>query len=150
MKLNLHPLRKALGSLQLALEEQVKQQNDFLRDSCIQRFEYTYELSWKMLKRHLEQTESTTSNIDALTFADLIRKGNEKNLLLSDWSKWKIYREARNNTSHGYNEDKANDVFKVIPDFFKESKSASAQFLTVILRTFLFKYLLSFFLIPSD
>ena len=30
---------------------------------------------------------------------------------------WKIYRDARNITSHTYNEDKAVQVCRVIPDF---------------------------------
>ena len=121
MKLNLSPLEKALTSLYAALEEYKKQHNDFIRDSCIQRFEYTYELSWKMLKRHLEHTAPGSSTIDELSFANLIRMGNEKGLLLSDWSKWKLYREARNSTSHTYNEEKANFVFQIIPDFYNEA-----------------------------
>lgn len=121
MKLDLSALQKALVSLDAALQEHKKQNNDFLRDSCIQRFEYTYELSWKMLKRFLEMTEPASSSIDELSFPGLIRKGNEKGLLLSDWTKWKVFREARNLTSHTYNETKAKDVFAIIPDFYQES-----------------------------
>ena len=34
-----------------------------LRNSVIQCFEFTYELSWKMLKRYLEETEANPSEI---------------------------------------------------------------------------------------
>lgn len=122
MKLQLTSLQKAIQSLHAALLEYKKDTRDFLRDSCIQRFEYTYELSWKLLKRYLELAEPGSSAVDELTFPDLIRKANEKNLLLSDWSKWKLYREARNSTSHAYNEEKADSVFSVIPDFFLEAE----------------------------
>ena len=127
MNLDLSSLNKAINSLNAALQEKIKQDNDYLRDSCIQRFEYTYELSWKMLKRYLELTGPTTASMDALSFAQLIRKGNEKGLLRSDWTTWKLFREARNSTSHAYNEDKANQVFTIIPDFYKEAQHLYQQ-----------------------
>lgn len=120
MKLNLSSLEKALESLSLALIEYKKNSNEFIRDSCIQRFEYSYELSWKMVKRHLELVEADKASIDELAFPNLIRKANEKGLLLSNWSKWKVYREARNTTSHAYDKIKADAVFAIIPDFYKE------------------------------
>jgi len=46
----LTPLTKAVASLELAL---VQPKNEFVRDAVIQRFEYTYELCWKMLRRYL-------------------------------------------------------------------------------------------------
>ncbi len=122
MKLDLTSFKKAISSLKAALDEHGRQHNDFLRDSCIQRFEYTYELAWKMLKRYLEMNEPTSELIDSLNFSDLIRRGNEKGLLLNDWSKWRIYREARNKTSHTYDEKVADDVFFVIPDFMQEAE----------------------------
>lgn len=121
MKLNLTSLYQAITSLDAALQEHKKQNNDFLRDSCIQRFEYTYELTWKILKRYLELSEPTGSLIDELSFSNLIRKGSEKGLLRSGWPSWKIFREARNATSHGYNQTKAQEVFAVIPDFYEEA-----------------------------
>lgn len=56
-----------------------------LRNSVIHCFEFTCELSWKMLKRNLEETAATPENIDTSTFQNLIRRGNEKGLLSSDW-----------------------------------------------------------------
>jgi len=53
--LDLSPLQKALASFQVAIERTEREASDetiddMLRDSVIQRFEYTYELCWKMLK----------------------------------------------------------------------------------------------------
>lgn len=99
-----------------------------LRAASIQAFEYTYELSWKMLKRYLEVTEPNPYEIDEMTFADLIRTGCERNLLLSDLDTWKIYRHERSITSHTYDQQKAEEVFKNIPSFLQEAKYLLAQF----------------------
>jgi hypothetical protein len=57
-----------------------------------------------------------------MPFADLIRSGNEQSLLLSDWNKWKIFREMRAKSSHTYDEDIALEVVSVIVDFIAEAK----------------------------
>lgn len=63
-----------------------------IRDGLIQRCEFTYELSHKMLKRFLESTSPSPANIDELAFQDLI---------LSDWTQWrKIQGDALADQSH--------------------------------------------------
>ncbi len=57
-----------------------------------------------------------------MSFADLIRSGNEQSLLLSDWSKWKIFREMRAKSSLTYDEGIALEVISVIEDFIAEAK----------------------------
>ena len=94
-----------------------------LRNSVIQCFEFTYELSWKMLKRYLEATEATPADIDISTFQNLIRLGNERALLRSDWRQWRIYRQARTDSSHTYDATKAEAVFAVTPDFLVEARA---------------------------
>jgi nucleotidyltransferase substrate binding protein (TIGR01987 family) len=91
-----------------------------IRDGLIQRYEFTYEISHKMLKRHLEMTSANPEAFDAMPFADLIRTGNEQSLLKSDWTGWKVFREMRAKTSHTYDEDVAQTVVKVIPAFIEE------------------------------
>jgi nucleotidyltransferase substrate binding protein (TIGR01987 family) len=94
-----------------------------LRNSVIQCFEFTYELSWKMLKRYLEETEANPAEIDIGTFQNLIRLGNERALLRSDWYQWKTYRQARTESSHTYDAAKAEAVFAVAPDFLAEARA---------------------------
>ena len=94
-----------------------------LRNSVIQCFEFSYELSWKMLKRHLEATEASPATLDQINFQDLIRLGNERGLLRSDWLRWKVYRQARNDSSHTYNAAKAQAVFELAPDFLDEARA---------------------------
>ncbi|WP_138515832.1 nucleotidyltransferase substrate binding protein [Limnobacter alexandrii] len=98
-----------------------------IRDGLIQRFEFTYELSHKMLKRFLESTSPSPAEIDELAFQDLIRTGNEQGLLLSDWAHWKKYREMRARTSHTYDESVALQVVSEIPTFLKEAQFLNAQ-----------------------
>ncbi len=93
-----------------------------IRDGLVQRFEFTYEVSHKLLKRYLESVSPTPEVYDAMAFADLIRTGNEQGLLLSDWSRWRSYREMRSKTSHTYNEDVALEVVGGIPGFLAEAR----------------------------
>lgn len=122
MKLDLTSFINAINSLEEALQEHSRNQNSFIRDACIQRFEYTYELSWKMLKRFLEITSANPGDIDEMSFQNLIRSGSERGLLLNGWDIWANYRKARSTTSHVYNEIKANEVFAEIPSFLNEAK----------------------------
>jgi nucleotidyltransferase substrate binding protein (TIGR01987 family) len=92
------------------------------RAAAIQAFEFTYELSWKMLKRQLEGSLPNPAAVDEMSFPELIRTGSETGLLLSGWERWKEYRQARGTTSHTYDEAKADQVFAVIPEFLQEAR----------------------------
>ena len=129
-RLDVAPFEKAIASLEAALTRQAREpDDDLLRDGCIQRFEFTYELSHKTLKRFLVETSASPAEFDDIAFQDLIRTGSERGLLLGDWPRWKNYREARSLTSHTYDEPKARRVFALVPAFLEE-----AQFLRDRLR----------------
>jgi hypothetical protein len=49
-----------------------------IRNGLIQRFEFTYHLAHKMLRRALEAGAANPEEIDRLTFPDLIRTGVEQ------------------------------------------------------------------------
>jgi len=51
----------------------------------IQRFEFTYEISHKMLCRYLEASSANPAEFDKADFQYLIRTANERGLLLGDW-----------------------------------------------------------------
>lgn len=97
------------------------------RNSVIQCFEFTYELSHKMLKRYLEETAASPEEIDLSTFQNLIRTGNEKGLLRSDWLRWRVYRQARTDSSHTYDADKADVVYSIVPEFLEEARHLYKQ-----------------------
>jgi len=127
-KLDLSTLHKALGRLDEGYQRYLLDVRDLqIRDGLIQRYEFTYEISHKMLKRHLEMTSPNPEIFDAMPFADLIRTGNEVSILKSDWSAWKLFREMRAKTSHTYDEDIAQTVVQVIPDFIHEARYLAQQ-----------------------
>ena len=127
-KLDLSTLHKALARLDEGYQRYLLDVRDLqIRDGLIQRYEFTYEISHKMLKRHLEMTSPNPEVFDAMSFADLIRTGNEQALLKSDWSAWKLFREMRAKTSHTYDEDIAQTVVQVIPDFIEEVRFLAQQ-----------------------
>jgi hypothetical protein len=80
-----------------------------------------------MLKRYLEATEASPAEIDTSTFQNLIRLGNERALLRSDWRQWKTYRQARTDSSHTYDVTKAEAVFAVAPDFLAEARDLFSE-----------------------
>ncbi len=114
----LTPFEHALMSLEEVLG---MEKTAIVRDSAIQRFEYTYELGIKMLKRHLEQTEPAKEIIDELSYRDFIRLGAEKGLIKNP-DAWFGYREARNITSHAYDVAKAESIYAILPDFAKAAR----------------------------
>lgn len=123
MPLDLSSLEKAIASLNRALVRAAAVPDDEeLRDACIQRFEYTFELCWKTLKRQLEEEVASPSEVDTYSFRQLFRVGGERGLML-DVGDWFDYREKRNLTSHVYDEEKARQVFAVIPRFAQSAGS---------------------------
>lgn len=121
--LDLSSLKKAI----LKLDEGLIRYNlnigdDQLRDGLIQRFEFTYELSHKMLKRYLELSSANPEEIDQMDFQSLIRTANEQGLLLSDWPVWRTYRDQRARTSHTYDQEVAEKVLTIIPQFLQEAQ----------------------------
>jgi len=121
MKLITEPLEKALTTLQEAWDEYQKDiSNTFIRDSVIQRFEYTFELSHKNLRRFLSETESSRAEVSEMFFNDVIRLGCKRGLLLNDLEVWDKYRKLRNLTSHNYDEFSAEDIIVIIPVFIED------------------------------
>lgn len=121
--LDLGALVNAVARLDEGLVRHRLQAHDAqLRDGLIQRFEFTYEISHKMLKRYLEMAAPTPEQYDGMSFQDLIRSGNEQGLLRSDWPRWRAFREMRSRTSHTYDETVALEVVAGIPDFLLEAR----------------------------
>ncbi|MDR0887122.1 MAG: nucleotidyltransferase substrate binding protein [Candidatus Nomurabacteria bacterium] len=120
--LDLSSFAKATSSLSEILERYAREQNDAaVRDAVVQRFEYTYELAYKIIKRYLETTDPNPSSIDLLSFQDLVRLANERGIIKGSVDDWLNFRNQRNITSHTYDEIKAYSVVKVAPDFLNEA-----------------------------
>ncbi|NVK42616.1 MAG: nucleotidyltransferase substrate binding protein [Oceanospirillaceae bacterium] len=118
MSLILTPLEKAVASLELALQQP---KNEFIRDAVIQRFEYTYELCWKMLRRKLIEDQGE-AHVVMLSRRELFRMAAEYGFI-ADTQRWITYHRARNETSHLYDEKKAEEVFRVATEFLPDAQA---------------------------
>lgn len=111
-ELSLKALKKAIDSLQSSIRQP---KDEFTRDSTIQRFEYTFELSWKTLKRYfLLNQQLEESNIKNL-FREAGKQG-----LIDSVETWFRYLSARNLTSHTYNENTAEQVYTDAVRFYAD------------------------------
>ncbi len=123
MKLDLLSFRYALASLERSLNflNSDMSKNDpalheQFRNSAIQCFEFTHEIAFKFIKRQLEQMVPNPTEIDKLTYMDLIRTAAEAGLLLNV-AGFKDYRDKRNITSHTYDQSKAEIIETILPAF---------------------------------
>jgi nucleotidyltransferase substrate binding protein (TIGR01987 family) len=123
MTLDPSPLGRAVARLDEALAVYRRDPSqDLIRDGLVQRFEFTYEIAHKLIKRYLEQASASPAQFDAMPFQDLIRSANEQGLLLGDWRRWRLYRDMRARTSHTYDEAVALQVVAGIPEFLAEAR----------------------------
>lgn len=98
-------LKKALTRLKEALS---LPKNDIVRDSVIQRFEFTVELSWKVLQRYLRDSGLTETLTPKNTFREAAKLG-----ITDDVESWLNFIDSRNVSSHTYKEDLAERVYAV-------------------------------------
>jgi len=123
-RLDLEPFRKATQTLERALNAYAAdEENEFIRDACIQRFEYCYDLATKMIKRHLKITEDDPSAVEAMTAQDRIRRAYDIGIIPNSWDKWWEYRDDRAATSHGYTEERAKAIVEKLPVFYNEIRT---------------------------
>lgn len=121
--LDLTPLVNATNRLREGLARHQREPHDEqLRDGLIQRFEFTYELAHRTLRRFIRQTAASPEEVDRMAFQDLIRTANQQGLLLGDWPAWHRYRDLRAQTSHTYRAETAQQVAAAIPAFLAEAE----------------------------
>lgn len=130
MKLDLSSLQKAVESLQktikvsedktftAGLDEDAK---DAVRAGVIQNFEFTYELCWKFMRRWLKENAEVEEAEYPRTRKELFRLAARFGLIKEPLP-WFTYGDARNLTSHTYDEDKAESVYETAVYFIKDAK----------------------------
>lgn len=118
---DLSVFERAVNSFRKVIYEYEKDKsNDFIRDSCIQRFEYCYHLAIRYIERYLTLSTDYPDEVKELTLPEKIREAYKKGVLKHSWDAWKDYRDKRNATSHGYNEEKAIDIVNNLDLFLDE------------------------------
>ena len=93
----------------LSLNESIEALNEdednlFIRDSLIQRYEYTIELAWKTLKDYLEEEGFIDISSPKKVIRQALKDGYISNPL------WLKALDDRNKTSHAYDEKMAQEV----------------------------------------
>jgi nucleotidyltransferase substrate binding protein (TIGR01987 family) len=128
LKRDATPLSNAVLRLREGLDRHHREPMDEqLRDGLIQRFEFTYELSHRMLRRYLKETAASPDEVERMPFADLIRTGTAQGLLRGGWPDWRQFREMRARTSHTYDAGAAALVVAAIPAFLEEAEHLCAE-----------------------
>jgi len=124
MSLDLSSLHKATQSLASAIAVATRAESDqqstmdllnTLKAGVIQNFEFTFELCWKMIQRWIQVNVSPEA-AEPRTKKDLFRLAAKKRLI-DDPQAWFKYHEARNITSHAYNEENAEMIYRLAIDF---------------------------------
>ena len=119
--LNISALENAEKKLKEMLLRYEKESDDeAVRDSVIQRFEFAYSIALKTLRKYFIERAFVLEEVNQMSFNEMIRTASQLNLLVSNLEKWTVYREMRNMTSHTYDEEIALQVLSIIPDFSKE------------------------------
>ena len=110
--------RKALAKLGKAVDivssqmEEDEDIDDLLEEGLIQRYEYTHELAWKVMKDYAEYQGITGLNGSR----DAIRQTLQFGLI--DDENWMRSISDRNLTSHQYDEDTAQAIIENIIDVY--------------------------------
>lgn len=106
--------KNAVNRLLEAAEELKKDEtNSVVRDGMIQRFEFTYELSWKTTKEYLEHI-----GIAGKTSPRSVIKEAYAQNLIEDEKSWLIMINDRNLTSHVYSERMAQEICSRIIEMY--------------------------------
>ena len=111
---------KAVDKLQQSIEF-IQEHNDFepvemeiIKEGLIQRFEYTHELAWNVMKDYAE----FQGNPNAKGSRDATREAFRLNLII-DGEIWMDMILSRNKTSHTYNEQTAEEIYnKILNSYF--------------------------------
>lgn len=122
-ELDLSNLLNSITSLQecytdFNAEKSPKMQK-YIKDSCIKRFEYTYETAKKIMNKFLKK-EYDKSDKD-LTINNIFREMYGLGLI-DNFENWVEYRLKRNTTSHEYDDLLTYPIIEIIPEFIKDVK----------------------------
>jgi hypothetical protein len=83
MDIDISPLERAIDRLEEAVAAyQQDTARTLIRDGLVQRFEFTYEIAHKLLRRYLAANIGPPKVINGMNFADIIRAGTQARLLL--------------------------------------------------------------------
>ena len=100
---------RVLERLQSALQKEPDADEIYL-DATIHRFEFSFELAWKLMKAVLEY-----EGIEVSSPRSSIREGWKAGLI-ADAETWLDMQEKRNLSTHTYNESTAREIYRLIKE----------------------------------
>lgn len=103
----LEDYKKCLSKLREVLNEDLSK-GGFVIDAAIQRFEFTFELAWKLLRAIL-----LYRGIETNSPRSAIKEAYREKLII-DGDSWIEMLEDRNKTSHTYDENEAKVIYTKI------------------------------------
>lgn len=95
-----------------------EQMRGFIEDSCVKRFEFTVETSWKMMKKYLKEVYGKDDK--ELTMNNIFRLMEGYGFIKS-WETWREYYDRRNDTSHEYNREKALNILNSMESLLNDA-----------------------------
>lgn len=120
-ELDLTNLKNSLKTLSECYQDYVNQSDikikSYIKDSCIKRFEYTYETAKKIMNKFLKKEYDKSEK--ELSINNIFREMYGLDLI-NNFENWVDYREKRNFTSHEYNDSKTYIILDLIPQFIKD------------------------------
>ncbi len=109
-------LENAVSRLDEAIKDSKKIELSTLKDGVIQRFEFTLELSWKILKTYL-----VNEGIDCVNTPKSVVREAYKAGIIKSGEIWIEMIDDRNLTSHIYSQSMADDIYlRITKKYFKE------------------------------
>ncbi len=100
------------------LEEALARPDDpIVRDACIQRFEFTFEMAWKAVQRY-----ARAEGIECASPRECFRVAFRLGLLDRD-AQWLAMVEDRNRTSNTYDEESARAIYRALPEYARLVRS---------------------------
>ncbi len=101
---------KALKRLEESINESLENtMSTTIKDGVIQRFEFSYEICWKLIKYFLEYEGIESAESPRSTFREAFSYG-----LIEDGDDWIDMLNDRNLTSHVYDEHIANEIYEKV------------------------------------
>ena len=113
----------------ILVKQSVKNADDLYLDATIQRFEFTYELCWKLMKAYLQHIGVEVNNPRAA-----IRE-SMKQEIITDKPEWFDMLEKRNLTTHTYHEDIALSVYAAVKKHFVRLFSDFEKKISLLITT---------------
>lgn len=92
--------------------------DEFVRDSAIQRFEFTFELFWKVLRQYAAR-EGIEVNSPRASIREAFRLK-----IIGPSPQYLAMLESRNLSAHTYEEELAEELFSLLPAYAKAMQAA--------------------------